>query len=201
MTNRRIVLVSKSPRRKELLEKMELSFECTCSVGIDETNEIYPPFAAAVERLSRLKAESVMGLYPDSILIAADTVVICNNINLGKPEDNESAFKTLSKLRNNVHEVITGVTITDTGNNKIESFHEITEVEFGNFDDEEISWYILSGEPFDKAGAYGIQGKAAQFVKRINGCYYNVMGLPVYALYQALKRFDVLLPYRRVVRP
>ena len=193
-----MVLVSKSPRRKFLLEKMGLDFESTRSIGIDEDNEIYPPFTDAVVRLSRLKAESVMDQYDDSILIAADTVVIYDKMNLDKPDDDESAFITLDKLRNNVHDVITGVTIIDTQNHRTESFHEMTEVEFGSINDEEIKWYIRSGEPFDKAGAYGIQGKAAQFVKRINGCYYNVMGLPLYTLFQALKRFDLELPYMHI---
>lgn len=186
-----IILASASPRRRELLERMGIEeFEIVVS-DADETLEDGLPPAAQVEHLSRLKADAVAAEVadPEAIIIAADTVVALDGIILGKPSDEEDAFRMLSALSGVRHHVFTGVTVMQ--GDKVLTRHETTSVDFRPLDPEEVNLYIATGECMDKAGAYGIQGYGALLVDGITGDYYNVMGLPVVCLAQMLKEFGV----------
>lgn len=181
---KRIVLASASPRRRELIRLITEDVLCVAS-GEDETL----PSGIKAEQvplyLSRLKAESVAKEYADSIVIGSDTVVILEDKILSKPSSKEDAYEKLKALSGKTHYVVTACCIINEG--KASVFSEETQVEFFELSDEEIYSYIETGEPMDKAGAYGIQGKASLFVKEIRGDYFNVVGLPVARLYRELK--------------
>jgi len=181
----KVVLASASPRRKEILENA--GFEV--SVRVSSADETLPDGLSpdkAVEYLARLKAHSVEK-GANELLIAADTVVVLDGKILGKPSDCAQAKKMLSSLSGKSHKVFTGVCILY--NEKEISFSDCTEVEFYELGEDEILEYIATGEPMDKAGAYGIQGKGCVFVKGIRGDYFNVMGLPIAMINQKLKVF------------
>lgn len=185
-----IILASASPRRRELLERMGVEKFSVISPDADETMEEGLPPAEQVERLSRLKAEAVAAeADTDALIIAADTVVALEGTILGKPADEEDAFRMLSALSGVRHQVYTGVTVRQ--NDRVLTRHEVTSVDFRALESEEVELYIATGECMDKAGAYGIQGYGALLVEGINGDYYNVMGLPVACLFQMLKEFGV----------
>ncbi len=184
-----IILASGSPRRKELLAKLGIEFEVRCLSGIDES---YPSSTKAdevAEYISRIKAEAYRDIITDhQLIITADTVVVCNDLVLGKPADRKEAVEMLRRLSGNVHNVITGVTIMNARCDK--SFSVTTEVKFSPLTDEEINFYVDNYRPFDKAGAYGIQEWIGLVgVESISGSYFNVMGLPVQRLYQELKNW------------
>ena len=182
----KIVLASKSPRRQELIRNITEDFE----VAVSPVEEILPegtPLEEAPVYLSALKARAVAEERPDSIVIGADTVVILGDTLLGKPKDEKDAFRMLSLLSGKVHTVITGCCIIKNGEEK--RFFETTRVEFYPLSDREIEEYIVTGEPMDKAGAYGIQGKGMLLVKGIEGDFFNVMGLPVGRLKRELDSF------------
>ena len=180
-----IILASQSPRRKELLGQMGLRGFKITSPEVDETVEEHMPPAQVVEELSRRKALAVAGhADPDDLIIAADTVVALEGAVLGKPADQRDAFAMLTALSGNRHYVYTGLTVIQ--GDQVVTQHECTTVTFRELEPEEISHYIATGEPMDKAGAYGIQGYGALFIEGISGDYYNVMGLPVCRLGQIL---------------
>lgn len=182
MLKKRILLASASPRRRELLRLITPDFDCV-SADVDETlpNGISP--SDAVLYLSKIKAYAFA---PDSrIIIGADTVVALENRIIGKPKDAEDAFHILRLLSGREHSVFTGVTIIAGARKR--SFFQETKVHFYPLSDEEIRAYIQTGECFDKAGAYGIQGQGALLVEKIIGDYFNVVGLPVAALYRELR--------------
>lgn len=184
----RIILASASPRRKELLAQIGLDFEVLVSDVEEVITEIAPN--RVVEELSMQKAEAVFQRTEgDVMVIGADTVVALDNIILGKPSDKEHAIKMLKKLQGQEHCVYTGVTLyVRKGENTFRNtFSECTVVKFYPMTDGEIKWYVETGEPMDKAGAYGIQGLGARFVERISGDYNNVVGLPIARLYQEIK--------------
>lgn len=187
-----IILASASPRRSELLRQIGLvGFRIQAS-DIEETlDESLAPEEIAW-RISREKARAVSKhARPDEIVIAADTIVCCGKSRLGKPKDKLDAAKMLKLLSGNRHQVYTGVTVAkDT---EIYTETETTQVYFRKLEDREIEAYVNTAEPMDKAGAYGIQGLGAIFVERIEGDYYNVMGLPVCRLVKMLKRLGVRL--------
>ena len=186
-----IILASQSPRRKELLTQMGLSFRVVVS-DIDEHMERSLPPDKLVESISAEKARAVQPLTtPDSLIIAADTVVVLDGTVLGKPADEADARRMLSLLSGREHQVYTGFTILQ--GDHIHSQSEETFVTFRPLTEEEIAAYVSSGEPMDKAGAYGAQGKAALFVSRIEGDYFNVMGLPLYLLGKMLADFGIQL--------
>ncbi len=185
----RLVLASSSPRRQELLRAADFDFEVRPS-DIEEAirpGEAVQDFA---RRAARDKAMAVAAGSPrDSLVLGADTVVVAGNELLGKPANVEDAARMLRLLSGATHRVITGVCLVRAPHH-IESLeHETTLVTFHKLDEREIQDYIASGEPFDKAGAYGIQGLASKFVTRIEGCYFNVVGLPVALVYEMLKPF------------
>ena len=184
-----IVLASQSPRRRELLERLGLPFRVIVP-DIDEHMDRPLPPAELVAAISGEKARAAQALAgPDAIVIAADTVVALEGAVLGKPADELDSFKMLSALSGVRHQVYTGVTVCRGGEKQ--TAHEVTDVTFRELSEEEIEHYIATGEPMDKAGAYGIQGYGALLIQGISGDYYNVMGLPVCRLSGMLARFGV----------
>lgn len=185
----KIVLASQSPRRRELLEQMGLEFT-TKSPEIDESSYTGPTAQDLVEILSREKALWVArGEDPETIVIGADTVVVSEGRILGKPHTPQEAEDMLLSLAGKDHLVCTGVTVCQ--GQRHTSFREITQVTFRALTREEVQDYVRTGEPMDKAGAYGIQGYGALLVEGIRGDYNNVVGLPVHRLGQALRDFGV----------
>lgn len=183
-----VILASASPRRKELLSRIFPEFEIRPAEGKEETQERDP--GKRVEALSRLKAmEAAAGISPGTVVIGADTMVFCRGQALGKPENEEEAGRMLRLLQGNTHQVCTGVTLAwrEAEGIRRHSFHESTDVSVYPMTDGEILAYIETGEPMDKAGAYGIQGDFARYIRGIRGDYTNVVGLPVGRLYQELK--------------
>ena len=185
-----IVLASASPRRKEILEITGLKFS-VCASDYEEDLDLSLKPHKLARFLSLKKAEAVANKYKDAIIIAADTFIYYKNRLLGKPHTEKEAKKMLGLLNGKVHSVITGFTIMDTGSGQIVSKSEVTKVYFKKLTDEEISAYVSSGEPLDKAGAYAIQGLGAVFIEKIDGDFFNVMGLPLSALAESLKKFGV----------
>ena len=190
MSNYRLILASGSPRRKEILENQEIPFEVVKSGREEKTKETIPQ--KVVRDLSEQKAldvyDQIQGRQ-NIIILSADTVVAKDGEILGKPEDEEDAVRMLTLLQGSTHEVYTGVTLLLCAED-VKTIHiqEKTEVTMYPMTEEEIRSYVSSGEPMDKAGAYAIQGKCAVFVEKINGDYNNVVGLPIAAVYQELKR-------------
>ena len=189
MGTQKIVLASGSPRRRELMHQMGLDdFEILPAKGEERAPESLTP-AQLVEQLALQKAREVAALRPDCAVIGADTVVALGDEVLGKPESEARAKEILRALSGRHHQVYTGVAVLAGGE---EYTHvECTEVEFRALTDEEIDAYVATGEPMDKAGAYGIQGRACTLIRGIRGDYYNVVGLPVCALHEMLAELDL----------
>jgi len=189
LKGKKLVLASKSPRRQQLLRELGVEFEVRTN-GDDE--ELFPDNLSMTEipiYLARYKALPLIGkLKANEILITSDTIVWCNGHVLGKPNDENDAYKILSLLSGNKHTVVTGVCLSTQS--KAKTFFATTDVYFKNLSDEEILYYIKKYKPFDKAGAYGIQEWIGFIgVERIDGSYFNVMGLPVQQLYTELQDF------------
>ena len=175
---KRVVLASQSPRRRQLLEQAGIPFE----VKISEAEETFPPDMPIPEvpiHIARQKANAVSGFYgKNEVIVAADTIVVLDKIIIGKPLNREDAIDILSRLSGRIHEVITGVVILH--NDTEDAFSQTTEVHFKPLSQEQIIYYVDHYQPFDKAGAYAIQEWiGAVGIDRINGCFYNVMGLPI----------------------
>ena len=189
----KIILASKSPRRKEILSLLNIPFEIMVSEADESIDEALPPFFTA-EKLSLEKASRVAkNINYDALVIGADTIVLSDGKILGKPKDENDAYLMLKTLSGKWHSVITGVTVMDTLSAKSESFYVETKVHFTDLTDDEINNYIKTKEPMDKAGAYGIQGQGGAFIDQISGDYFNVVGLPLCKLRQVLKKeFNIL---------
>ena len=184
-----IILASQSPRRRELLTQMGLTYQVRPADIAEHMDRALPPHAL-VEAISAEKAAAAAAnASPDDLIIAADTVVALDGAVLGKPADELEAFRMLSTLSGGRHQVYTGVTVL-AGDEK-HTEYEVTDVTFRELSEQEIEDYIRTGEPMDKAGAYGIQGYGALFIEGIQGDYYNVMGLPVCRLGRMLERVGV----------
>ena len=178
-----LILASASPRRKELLSLFGIPFVVRAA-DIDETMDPQKaPFDEAA-RVSRCKALA-LPRQPGDVVVAADTIVVCQGKVLGKPHSHQQAVEMLKLLSGRDHQVMTGCTVSADGGS--ETFTEVTDLHFRALTDEEIEAYVATGESMDKAGAYGIQGGAALFCPRMEGDYYNVMGLPVCRLGQTLR--------------
>ena len=178
----KLVLASGSPRRAEILERAGWPHEIIVA-GIDETlfqNENAPDY---VQRLARSKAEAVASRLSEGLVLGADTTVVVANQILGQPEDEADARRMLNLLNAKWHEVLTGVAVVRIGG-ETRVAYETTRVRFAEMSESEIDWYIATEEPFGKAGAYGIQGKAALFIEEIEGDYFNIMGLPIRLVYE-----------------
>ncbi len=186
-----LYLASQSPRRKQLLKILNLNFE-TFSVDINESLIPGESPLSTVLRLSTEKLNAAKSIIKEGIIITADTIVVLNNEIIGKPVDKADAEAILSRLSGNTHIVYTGFAIFNSRNNKTIVEYETTQVTFRKLEKEEILLYIASGSPMDKAGAYGIQDDyGAVFIEKINGCYYNVVGLPLHKLYKKLREIDL----------
>lgn len=182
----KIILASASPRRRELLSFITTDFE-VITADVDETTDENETAENTVMMLSCKKAMAVSSLNKGRKVIGADTIVVCDGKILGKPASRENAKEMLRMLSGRTHQVLTGVTITDS--EKTETFYVSSDVTFFALTEEEISAYAESGEPDDKAGAYGIQGKGSLLVEKINGDYFNIVGLPVSMLNKKLNEF------------
>ena len=181
-----IILASASPRRSELMTLAGFRFDVICA----DIDEIVPEKALPQEVVMSLalqKAQAVAKDHRKSAVVGSDTVVALDGKILGKPHSEKEAAEMLRSLSGRIHKVFTGVAIVC--GEKVTSFFEETEVEFYPLTDQEILDYVATGEPMDKAGAYGIQGRGAVLVKRINGDYFNVMGLPISKVYRELKDY------------
>ena len=179
-----LILASQSPRRKELLGLFRLPFTVKVA-DIDETMDLNKPPYDEVARVSRCKAEAI-ARKNDDIVIAADTIVVCEGKVLGKPRDERDAKEMLSLLSGRDHQVMTGMCVIR--GEKTVTVTEVTDIHFRELSEAEIDAYIATKEPMDKAGSYGIQGGAALFAEKMVGDYYNVMGLPVCRLYKILQQ-------------
>ena len=202
--DKKIILGSASPRRRELLSQIGIEF----TVRVSEKEEVYHSETPEeiVKELALMKAENIAeeirtdkekagGKEAESVIIGADTVVVLDQKILGKPADEEDAFRMLRSLQGRAHEVYTGVAVLccDGEQGQITRCHAVrTEVYVHDMTDDEIRGYIATGEPADKAGGYGIQGAFAKYIDRIDGDYYNVVGLPVSYVYQTLKEMGAL---------
>ena len=184
-SRRTIVLASRSPRRSDLLAAAGISFE-VLAADIDETPHTNEAPEAYVERLAIEKASAVLALRPGTTVIGADTTVVIDGQILGKPADAQDATDMLRLLQGRPHDVFTGVAVASASGVLAAVAH--TRVWFGVMTDEDISWYVASGQPMDKAGAYGIQGLASRFIDRIDGSYTNVVGLPVAVVFSILNQ-------------
>ena len=186
-----IVLAASSPRRKEILARLNVPFI------VDFENIIEPKYDSSTsperycEKLSAIKASAISSKYNDTLIIGADTIVLLDDIVLGKPNSKKEAYLTLNSLSGRNHQVITGVTIIY--NDLLHTFHSTTTVEFRELKDVDIQEYINSNNPYDKAGSYGIQDYSAIFVNKINGCYDNVVGFPLSRFYDELKKINLSL--------
>ena len=178
----KLVLASGSPRRAEILERAGWPHEIVVA-GIDETLLPNEPAAEYVQRLARSKAEAVASRLDHGLVLGADTTVVIDRQILGQPEDAADAKRMLQLLNAKWHDVLTGVAVVRVGEEPRVAY-ETTRVRFAAMSEKEIDWYIATGEPFGKAGAYGIQGKAALFIEEIEGDYFYIMGLPIRLVYK-----------------
>lgn len=187
LQNYKILLASKSPRRRELLQMLRIPFNVISIGGLDESYPPNIPLIDVPQYVSTMKANAYQEhIKEDEMIITADTMVICDDKILGKPKDSEEAVEMLMYLSGKTHKVATGVTISTKDNRT--SFTTVSEVTFAKITEEEVRYYVENFMPLDKAGAYGIQEWiGAVAVSGIKGSYYNVMGLPVHRLYQELR--------------
>ena len=189
---RKIVLASASPRRKQLLEELNINFEVHKSNADEIMDSQMHPSKLVMENAYR-KASDIAKKFKkqDCVTIGSDTVVVFDSKVMGKPESKEDAFKMLSNLSNTTHQVYSGISIVDCLNDNYIIEYAVTDVTMWDFNEEIIRNYISTGEPLDKAGSYGIQGKGRLLVKSINGCYFNVVGLPITLLAKSLINFNI----------
>ena len=184
-----IILASASPRRKEILEQAGIDFEIIPS-NYDESSLEVTTIDEYSKKLSYYKALDVFNKHPNDTIIASDTIVVINDQILGKPKNEDDAFDMLSKLQGNKHSVITSVCIMKE--DKIDNFISKSYVSFYKMTPEDIKEYISTKEPMDKAGAYAIQGKAAKYIRSINGDYYTIVGLPIAKVVKSLKKLKAI---------
>lgn len=191
---RRIILASTSPRRQELIASLHIPYEIHPSHADEHTPEDWSP-QQIVEGLALRKAKAVFDTFAvkgeNNVIVGSDTVVVLENRVLGKPADDQDAFGMLKSLQGRTHQVYTGVACIDAMNGRTEVRHQVTSVTMKKLSDAKIIAYVKSGEPSDKAGAYGIQGLGATLVERIEGCYFNVVGLPVSMLSDMLSDYGI----------
>jgi len=185
----KLILASESPRRRALLKNLGLDFEIIPST-VEEKCEVKEPILL-VTSLARQKAQDVANRVGEGIVLGADTVVALEGTILGKPQSKESAIEMLSMLSGKEHQVITGIALIDAAKQKTLVDYEITKVHFRDLTLKEIQGYVSTGEGLDKAGAYAIQGLGSVLVRGIEGCYFNVVGLPLAKLYLLLQEFGL----------
>ena len=191
------ILASKSPRRREILKKINLNFKIYSS-ELNEKNVInnYKYSSSYCKNLAIKKATLVSNNFPENYVIGADTIVVYKNIILNKPKNRKEAFNHLNLLNNSKHTVYTGVALINKSKKIKKSFIDKTEVYFNKLTNKEINYYIDKYKPYDKAGSYAIQEYSNVFVKKINGCFYNVVGFPLSKFYKLLnKELNILTNY------
>jgi septum formation protein len=188
-----LILASASPRRSELLRNAGIAFTIQPAHIPEEPLVGEVPLAYA-QRLAGDKARAIFTKNPDSVVLGADTIVVADEHLLEKPSDADDAARMLRLLSGRSHQVITGVCLIASGFEQIEA--EITEVRFSSLNQQEIADYISTGEPIDKAGAYGIQGMASRWAESVDGCYFNVVGLPVSRVYRMLRALEAATEIR-----
>ena len=186
MFGEKMILASASPRRREILQMAGMDFT-VCVSDVDESVDVDASPCELVCALAQKKAEAVAAQHPGKTILGADTIVCIDGAALGKPKDRADAHAMLRKLSGRKHEVFTGFCILRGG--QCINDYEQTAVYFRELEEAEISWYLDTGEPFDKAGAYAIQGKGGLFIRRIEGDYYNVVGLPICRIATELNKF------------
>ena len=188
----RLILASASPRRANLLSQIGLTFEVYPSDIVEPPSSTYSnePVNEVTQKLALHKAAAVARHFGEGVIIGADTLVSLNGELLGKPTDNTDALRMLTRLSDTYHEVVTGVALVDAATERKLVWSETTRVYFRQLQRAEIDAYITTGEASDKAGAYGIQGRGAAFVSRIEGCYFNVVGLPLASFIERLSNFQ-----------
>jgi len=184
-----IILASRSPRRREILNRIKIPF-IVYEVDVDERIKSLRHIRPSIIEISKRKTEKAAQAFTRGIVVGVDTIVFFNKKVIGKPRNRDEAFYYMRLLKGNHHQVISGITVLDTGTGKKYSSISTTDVLFRDMNDQEIVRYLELGEWMDKAGGYAIQGNASLFIKRIEGSYYNVMGLPVEELYDLLNKFD-----------
>ena len=194
MITQKLILASGSPRRAEILRAVGWPFEAVAA-NVDETRLADEDAVSYVRRLAQQKAETVAARFSAGLVLGADTVVVIDGEILGQPGNDEAARRMLKALNGKWHEVLTGVALMSAGQvsenvSHAVVDHETTRVRFSEMSEAEIDWYVSTGEPRDKAGAYAIQGKAALFIEEIEGDYFNIVGLPVRLVYALTRRFD-----------
>jgi septum formation protein len=188
MLEQKLILASKSPRRAEILKAVDWPFEAIAA-NIDETRAASEDAVSYVKRLAVTKAETVARKIAEGLVLGADTVVLVEGEILGQPRDDKDARRMLNLLSGRWHEVVTGVSLVYASQTRRALVdHEITRVLFCRMSDDEIDWYVATGEPRDKAGAYAIQGKGGLFIEEIQGDYFNIVGLPVRLVYEMSRR-------------
>lgn len=193
MSMKKIILASGSPRRKELLTSLGLPFQVITS-GASEDIDLSLPPEEIVKQLGEIKAQAVAkNLKEDALIIGSDTTISFEGKILGKPKDKEEARSILSMLKNNIHQVFSGIAIVDNQTQKVVSGFVATNIKMKNYSDNEMDKYISSGEPMDKAGSYAIQGEGGKLVEEIDGCYNNVVGFPLCKLTELLAHFDIVI--------
>jgi septum formation protein len=189
----RIVLASKSPRRREILDNIGVEFDIVES----NADEVFDPCMGPcdiVKHLALIKAQSAaQDIKYDALVIGADTIVYADSIVMGKPENEEQSFEMLKKLSGKWHNVYSGICVKDTSSGTYYDDYDVTAVKIKHLSDEDIHRYINTKEPLDKAGSYAIQGIGSLIVERIDGCYFNVVGLPVFKLSCIMEKFWVNL--------
>ena len=186
-----MILASNSPRRKEILENFGFNLK-VITKNIDEVSD-EEDIIKRIEDIARKKVLAVALEYPEEFVVGADTVVVVDNKILGKPKDQKDIYKMLHSLSGKSHKVITSFSFINISKNISISDSEVSEVYFKNITDEEISWYIDTKEPFDKAGSYGIQGNGSYFVERIDGDFFAVMGFPIGKFVRTLVKNNISL--------
>lgn len=190
--NYKIILASKSPRRAEILKMIKVDFKVAPSNITEEIDKNIDQNETAID-ISKAKAEAISNKYPKDLIISADTIVVFNEEIFGKPKDINESKNMLKTLSGNSHKVITGVTIMNKRLGILKTFSEVTEVVVQKIPLEKIEYYINNFNTLDKAGSYGIQDWFSIWIKKINGCYYNVMGLPISKLYKYLIEAEKLM--------
>lgn len=188
-----IILASQSPRRSQLLKQINIPFTVQVSKVKEDMDSIEGTPEHKAQQLALMKARDVASTHKEGIIIGADTIVVLDNIIMGKPSGEKEAFLMLKRLNGRQHRVITGLAVIDASTGLTRVDHEVTLVSFKKVSDDVIKSYIATGEPYGKAGAYGIQGMGAVLVEKINGCYSNVVGLPLSKLSSMLEEFQIFV--------
>ena len=189
ITKEKLILASSSPRRKEILTAVNWPFEAVAA-NIDESRRDSEEALTYVKRLAETKARAVATRFSSGLVLGADTVVVVDGEILGQPREPNEARRMLKLLSGKWHEVLTGVFLMRAPNGQAVIDHEITRVRFAELSAAEIDWYVATGEPLDKAGAYAIQGRAGLFIEEIEGDYFNIVGLPIRLVYELTLKLE-----------